>query len=246
MQINPPTQQIGLSNAGQAQAVGLTPNGGGSSGGAADGVRADWNVRLNVSHESGFVGGAGRILIHNQVAEDRTELSFFLPAMAHHDNPGRLEMASAVVCSAKPGSPAVAGQSLTWRVEGPRAILTVPVLKLNDWIYLDLTWTGAFPLGGMNFMGAQVPLGEFHPQLAVEVDTDSGRRGLALVQARYDCEIGSDPGARIMLDSDEHGSVLTRASEDGHQTLHKFASYGRPQIQARLAPPGAVISSPLG
>lgn len=247
MQINS-TPQIGLNSAASTQGVSFPTSSGGTSPGAADGVRADWNVRLNVSHESGFVGGAGRVLVHNQIAEDRTELILYLPAI-HKAGPSRLEVASAVICSAKPGISANAGQSLTIRTEGFRAIVTVPILKLNDWIYIDLTWTGAFPAGGMSFLGGQVPLGEFHPQLAVDVTQQDGTHGLALVGARYEVELGSDPGARVVLDSEEHGRVAMHPSEDGRMTMHEFKSYGSPHIQAKLAPPGAVVGGapiPMG
>ncbi len=242
MQINP-TPQLGLTNANTTQGVSFPTTSGGTSPGAADGVRADWNVRMNVSHESGFVGGAGRMLVHNQVAEERTELVMFLPAV-HRGGAGRLELASAVICSAKPGIPAAAGQTLSYRTDGARVIITIPVLKMNDWLYIDLTWTGAFPAGGMSFIGGQVPLGEFHPQLAIETLANDGTRGLALVAARYDVEVGSDPGARVMLEGDADGRVEMRASEDGKMTMHDFKSYGKAAIQAKLAPPGAIVGGP--
>ncbi len=239
MQINS-TPQIGLSNAGSTQGVSFPTNSGGTSPGGAEGVRADWNVRMNVSHESGFAGGAGRMLVHNQVADERTELVMFLPA-THAPGPGRLELASAVICSAKPGIPAAPGQTLSFRIEGTRAYITIPVLKMNDWLYIDLTWTGSFPAGAMNYSGGQIPLGDYHPQLAIESVASDGARRLALVAARYDVEVGSDPGARVVLDGDVDGKVEMHASEDGRMTMHEFKSYGKAAIQARLAPPGAVI-----
>jgi hypothetical protein len=242
MQINP-TPQLGLTNANTAQGVSFPTNSGGTSPGAAEGVRADWNVRMNVSHESGFVGGAGRMLVHNQVAEERTELVLFLPA-SHAPGPARLELASAVVCSAKPGIAAAPGQTLSYRTEGSRAIITIPILNMNDWLYIDLTWTGAFPSGGVNYVGGQVPLGAFHPQLAIESVGPDGTRGLSLVGARYEVEVGSDLGARVMLDgSDSDTQVHSRTSDDGKMTMHEFKSYGKAAIQARLAPPGAMTGS---
>ena len=223
-----------------AQGVNFPTNSGGTSPGAADGVRADWNVRMNVSHETGFVGGAGRMLIHNQIAEERTEIVLYLPA-ARSDQPGRLELASAVVCSAKPGTTATAGQNLAFRVEGAEVTVTVPLLKLNDWIYIDLTWTGGFPPGGMAFQGGQVPLGNFHPQVAVRVPQEDGRKGLFPIPSRYDVELGSDPGAVVRLESEGFGKVVSRSGDDGKMTMHEFKSYGKPQIQAVLAPPGAIV-----
>lgn len=236
MQIQPPIN-VGIGQG--PQGVAFPNSSGGTSPGAADGVRADWNVRMNVRHGSGFVGGAGRMLIHNQVHEERREIVLFLPA-AMADRPGRLELASAVVCSAKPGLQAQPGQSLVYRMEGAKAIVTIPLLRMNDWVYIDLTWTGAFPQGGTAFPGGQVPLGEFHPQLAVEVHLDDGRTALAPVAARYEVELHSDPGAVLRQETEEHGRAVARASEDGEVTIHEFKSYGKAHIQASLAPPGAI------
>jgi hypothetical protein len=236
MQIQPPIN-VGIGQG--PQGVSFPNSSGGTSPGAGEGVRADWNVRMNVRHGSGFVGGAGRMLVHNQTTEERREIVLFLPA-AMADRPGRLELASAVVCSAKPGLQAAPGQTLVYRMEGPKAIVTVPLLKMNDWVYVDLTWTGAFPQGGMAFPGGQVPLGEFHPQLAVEVAREDGRVALGPVPARYEVELHSDPGAVVRLEHEEHGRPLSRASEGGDVTIHEFKSYGKAHIQALLAPPGAI------
>lgn len=202
-------------------------------------LRVDWSVRMNVRHSSGFVGGAGRVLIHNLGGEDRREVVMFLPA-AMADRPGRLELASATICSARPGLQAMPGQTLVYRTEGAKAIVTIPVLKPNDWVYIDLTWTGAFPQGGLAFPGGQIPLGEFHPQLATEITMDDGRQGLGPVPARYEVELGSDLGAVVRQDSEEFGRVVSRTGDDGETTIHEFKSYGKAHIQAFLAPPGAI------
>lgn len=216
---------------------------GGTSPGALDGVRADWNVRMNVSHETGFVGGAGRLLIHNQVAEERREVVMLLPA-ALNDRPGRLELASAIVCSAKPGISVAPGAPLVFRNEGAKAVITIPLLQLNDWIYLDLTWTGAFAEGGLSFPGARVPLGDFHPQLAFEVTADTGQAALAPVASRYDVEIGGDLGSVVQLEHEASGGVASRTSDDGRMTMHDFKSHGGPRIAAVLLPPGVVAPPP--
>ncbi|MEO6867795.1 MAG: hypothetical protein ABI200_07215, partial [Gaiellales bacterium] len=140
-----------------ATAISFPNQSGGSSPGGPESVRADWNVRMNISHETGFVGGAGRLLIHNLIAEEKRELTLLLPA-ALQDRPGRLELATAEVCSAKPGISAAPGQSLPFRVEGARVIVTTPLLELNDWVYIDLTWTGGFSPGGLSYPAAQVPV----------------------------------------------------------------------------------------
>jgi hypothetical protein len=235
MQINP-TPQIGLTNAGTAQGVMQKGGGGGDGRSITDGVRADWSVRMNVRHELGFVGGAARLLFHNQVAEERTTLVFYMPTKV----PCRLEMQSANVASAKPGTPAAAGQTLAFRTEGNRVKVTIPLMRLNDWIYLDIAWTGGFPTGGMSFAGAQIPLGEFHPQLAIEAFQD-GRVVTALVSARYEVEVESDPGARVLVEGDDSGrGVQTEAAQDGRTLIHKFQANGRAAIHAKLAPAGSV------
>lgn len=240
LQINP-TPQIGLTNAGQAQGITQKGPGGGDGTGNGNQVRADWNVRMNVRHESGFVGGAARMLFHNLVAEERTEIVLYLPAR----HPATLNMQSAVVCSAKPGTPATAGQSLAFRVEGSRTIITIPMMRMNDWMYIDLTWTGAFPTGGMSFPGAQVPLGEFHPQLTIETRQADNRVALALVTARYDVEVESDPGARIVIDDADAGTIATEMAPDGRSTIHRFQTHGHAAISARLAPPGSLAGAPV-
>jgi hypothetical protein len=225
-----------------AQGVSFPTQSGGTSPGAGEQVRADWNVRMNVSHDSGFVGGAGRLLIHNQVVEERREITFFLPA-AMSDRPGRLSLESAVVCSAKPGIPATAGQQLAIRTESARSIVTIPMLGLNDWIYIDITWTGSFPSGGTVFQGGQIPLGDFHPQLAIDIQQDDGRIAVGPVPARYEVELGSDLGAVVRLDGDTPGGVVSRASDDGKMTMHDFKSYGSSRIDALLMPPGAAFAA---
>lgn len=233
-------------NAGPASgptSISFPTQSGGTSPGALDGVRADWNVRMNVSHETGFVGGAGRLLIHNQVAEERREVVMLLPA-ALNDRPGRLELATAIICSAKPGIPVTAGAPLVFRNEGAKAIITIPLLQLNDWIYLDVTWTGAFAEGGMSFPGARVPLGDFHPQLAFEVTSETGQPALAPVASRYDVEVGGDLGSVVQLEHDSTGGVASRASEDGRMTMHDFKSHGGARIAAVLLPPGVVAPTP--
>lgn len=222
-----------------AQGVNFPTSSGGDSPGAAEGMRADWNVRINISHDTGFVGGAGRLLVHNQVADERRELVLLLPA-ARSDRPGQLELATATVCSAKPGISAAQGQSLAVRPEGPAVYVSIPVLQLNDWVYIDLTWTGGFPKHGEAWPGGLVPIGDFHPQVAVETVTDTGQRALAPVAARYDVEVGSDLGAKVRLEHDVHGGVTSRASDDGAMTMHDFRAYGAARIEATLAPPGSL------
>jgi hypothetical protein len=236
-----PAITVGLTG-GVQNAAGVTPGSAGQTE-FAEGVRADWNVRMNISHENGFVGGAGRILIHNLTAEERREILLYLPA-ARPDVLGHLELASAVICSAKPGTQAAPGQTLAYRVEGARVLVTIPVLKMNDWLYIDLTWTGGFNPGGAQFPGGQINVGDFHPQLAVDVRLDDGRTGIGQIAARYEVELGSDLNARVRLESEEHGRVATRTNEDGTMTMHEFKSYGKPYIQAYLAPPGAILGPP--
>jgi hypothetical protein len=221
------------------ESVFLSNGAGGDGKGSLDGVRADWNVRMNVSHESGFVGGAGRLLVHNLVAEERRELVLLLPA-ALTDRPGRLELATAEVCSAKPGIAAAPGQSLPFRMEGAKAVVTIPVLQLNDWVYVDVTWTGGFAQGGMSYPGAQVPVGDFHPQIAIPITTDTGQAALGPVAARYDVELGSDIGAVVRLETEDLGGVHSTPNPDGSMTMHEFKSYGTSRIQAVLAPPGTI------
>lgn len=225
--------------AGGAQAISFPTQSGGTSPGGLDGVRADWNVRMNVSHDTGFVGGAGRLLIHNLIAEEKRELTLLLPA-ALQDRPGRLELASANVCSAKPGIAAAAGQTLPFRMEGARAVVTIPLLQLNDWVYIDLTWTGGFAQGGLSYPGAQVPVGDFHPQIAVQVTTDTGQQALAPVAARYDVELGTDNGAVVRLEGSEHSGIAEHPSPDGTMTMHEFKCYGTARIDAIVAPPGTI------
>ncbi len=225
--------------AGGAQAISFPNSSGGTSPGGLDGIRADWNVRMNISHETGFVGGAGRLLVHNLVADEKRELTLLLPASLQ-DRPGRLELASAEVCSAKPGIAAAPGQSLPFRLEGARAVVTIPVLQLNDWVYIDLTWTGGFAQGGMSYPGAQVPVGDFHPQIAAQVTTETGQQALAPVAARYDVELGSDIGAVVRLETEGQSGVATRPSPDGAMSMHEFKCYGSARIDAIVAPPGTV------
>lgn len=223
-----------------AQAVSFPTQSGGTSPGGLDGVRADWNVRMNISHETGFVGGAGRLLIHNLIAEEKRELVLLLPA-GMQDRPGRLELASVVVCSAKPGTSASAGQALSFRAEGAKAVVAIPVLQLNDWIYVDITWTGGFAQGGTNFPGARVPVGEFHPQIAGQVTTDTGQTGYAAVTARYDVELGTDPGAVVVLEAGDHaGGIESKPGGDGAMTMHHFKCHGSARIDALVAPPGTM------
>ena len=211
---------------------------GGLGSSMLEGLRADWNVRMNVSHETGFVGGAGRLLVHNLVVDEKRELILLLPA-ALQDRPGRLELATAEICSAKPGIAATPGQQLNVRMEGAKAIVTIPTLNLNDWVYVDLTWTGGFAQGGLSHPGAQIPVGDFHPQIAVEVTTDTGLPGLAPVAARYDVELGTDLGANIRF---EHGDIQvnTRPNPEGTMTMHEFKNYGTARIEALVTPPGTV------
>jgi hypothetical protein len=222
-----------------AQAISFPMQSGGTSPGGLDGVRADWNVRMNISHETGFVGGAGRLLIHNLIADEKRELILLLPA-ALQDRPGRLELATAEVCSAKPGIAAAPGQSVPFRVEGAKAIVTIPVLQLNDWVYIDVTWTGGFAQGGLSYPGAQVPVGDFHPQIAVPVVTDTGQQALGPVPARYDVELGSDLGSVVRLENAELGGVETKPNPDRTMSMHEFKCYGSARIDALLTPPGAI------
>lgn len=222
-----------------AVAISFPTQSGGTSPGGLEGLRADWNVRMNLSHETGFVGGAGRLLIHNLIADEKRELTLLLPA-ALQDRPGRLELATAEICSAKPGIAAAPGQSLPFRVEGARAIVSIPVLQLNDWVYVDLTWTGGFAQGGMSYPGAQVPVGDFHPQIAVQVTTDTGQQALGPVPARYDVELGTDIGAVVRLDNADLGGMSTKSNADGTMTMHDFKSYGTARIEAVVAPAGTI------
>ncbi len=232
-----PAFNAGPSNG--AVAISFPTQSGGTSPGGLEGVRADWNVRMNVSHDTGFVGGAGRLLIHNLIADEKRELTLLLPA-ALSDRPGRLDLATAEVCSAKPGISAAPGQSLPFRMEGARAIVNIPVLQLNDWVYIDITWTGGFAQGGMSYPGAQVPVGDFHPQIAVQVTTETGQMALGPVPSRYDVELGSDLGAVVRLEHAELGGVESRPGPDGTMTMHEFKCYGTARIDALLAPPGTV------
>ncbi|MCW2960633.1 MAG: hypothetical protein JWM90_1020 [Thermoleophilia bacterium] len=222
-----------------ATAISFPTQSGGTSPGGLEGIRADWNVRMNISHETGFVGGAGRLLIHNLVVDEKRELVLLLPASLQ-DRPGRLELATVEVCSAKPGIAATPGQQLNFRMEGAKAVVTLPVLQLNDWVYLDLTWTGGFAQGGLSYPGAQVPVGDFHPQIAVDVTTDTGLPGLALVSARYDVELGSDLGCAVRIEHGEHVQVASRPNPDGTMTMHEFKSYGTARIDAMLHPTGSL------
>ena len=222
-----------------AVAISFPTQSGGTSPGGLDGIRADWNVRMNVSHETGFVGGAGRLLIHNLIADEKRELILLLPG-ALQDRPGRLELATAEVCSAKPGIAAAPGQTLPFRLEGAKAIVSIPVLQLNDWVYVDLTWTGGFAQGGLSYPGAQVPVGDFHPQIAVPVITETGQQALGPVPARYDVELGSDLGAVVRLENVEFGGASSKPSADGTMTMHEFKCYGSARIDALLAPPGTI------
>ncbi|MCW2956370.1 MAG: hypothetical protein JWO69_1239 [Thermoleophilia bacterium] len=223
-----------------ATAISFPTQSGGTSPGGLEGLRADWNVRMNISHETGFVGGAGRLLIHNLVVDEKRELILLLPA-ALQDRPGRLEFATAEVCSAKPGIAATPGQPLAFRTEGAKVVLSLPVLQLNDWLYIDVTWTGGFAQGGLSHPGAQIPVGDFHPQIAAEVTTDTGLPGLAPVAARYDVELGSDLGAVVRFDATAMPiEVASRANPDGTMTMHEFKSYGSSRIDALLAPPGSL------
>lgn len=213
---------------------------GGSSPGAGEGLRADWQIRMNVSHSNGFVGGAGRLLIHNATNEERNEIVLFLPANVRPDEPGNIRLLSAVVCSAKPGIPAAPGAPLVLQARGARASVTIPLLRLNDWIYVDLTWDGSFPVGGASFQNGVVPLGKFHPQLAVDIDRN-GQAALFPIPARYDVTLGTDPGAKVIMYAE--GSPVT--NDDGQAAEHTFRSYGKPDIQAGLAAPGTVTGAVL-
>jgi hypothetical protein len=221
------------------ESVFLNNGAGGDGKTGGEGVRADWNVRMNISHETGFVGGAGRLLIHNLIADEKRELILLLPG-ALGDRPGRLELATAEVCSAKPGIAAAPGQSLPFRLEGAKAIVTIPVLQLNDWVYVDLTWTGGFAQGGLSYPGAQVPVGDFHPQIAVPMKTETGQDALGPIASRYDVELGADVGAVVRLDNTDLGGVESRPGPDGTMTMHEFKCYGTARIDALLAPPGTV------
>lgn len=237
MHIQPPT---GISPGTGAQGVVFPETSGGTSPGAGEGLRADWQVRMNVSHSDGFVGGAGRLLVHNETAEDRTEVAFLLPAALTAEH-GSLRLLAAVVCSAKPGIAATPGQTLVMQLTGARAALTVPLLKMNDWLYIDLTWDGQFQPGGGAWPGGAVPLGKFHPQVAVDVTLEGSRKALAPVPARYDVTLGADPGASVRLEGE--GSVVSRISDDGRTSEHEFRSYGSAQIMAHLLSPGSVAGA---
>ena len=230
-------------NAGANQgttAVSFPTQSGGTSPGGLEGIRADWNVRMNISHATGFVGGAGRLLIHNLVAEEKRELVLLLPA-ALQERPGQLHFESAAICSAKPGIAAAPNQTLPFRVEGAKVIVTLPVLQLNDWVYIDITWTGAFAKGGLSFPRAQVPVGDFHPQIAMPVITDTGLAGLAPVAARYDVLLGTDVGATVQLEAADLSGVAHQPSPDGTMTMHEFKSYGTARIDAVVIPGTAAV-----
>lgn len=225
-----------------ASNVSFDLNGGdGKTGGAGD-LRADWHVRMNASHATGFVGGAGRVLVHNLVAEEKRELVLLLPA-GMSDRPGQLSISSATICSVKPGLAAQAGDVLEFRNEGGKAVVTMPPLWLNEWLYLDITWTGGFAAGGESFPGGQVPVGEFHPQIAVPTTSESGAPALAPVASRYDVELGTDVGCMVRLEATaaESGAPVIKPGEDGSMTMHEFKCYGSSRIEAFIAPPGASI-----
>jgi hypothetical protein len=204
-------------------------------------MRGDWHVRMNASHATGFVGGAGRVLIHNLAAEEKRELILLLPA-ALADRPGRLEITDVKICSVKPGMSAQAGEALAFRNEGAKAVVTLSPLWLNEWMYIDITWTGAFAPGGESFPGGQVPIGDFHPQIAIPAMSDTGQPGLAPLTSRYDVELGTDLGATVRLEeaAAESGAPISKPSEDGTMTMHEFKSYGSSRIEAFVVPPGAV------
>jgi hypothetical protein len=228
-------------NAGANQgttAISFPTQSGGTSPGGLEGIRADWNVRMNVSHATGFVGGAGRLLIHNLVAEEKRELVLLMPA-ALQERPGQLHFESAAICSAKPGIAAAPNQSLPFRVEGAKVVVNLPVLQLNDWVYIDITWTGAFAKGGLSFPRAQVPVGEFHPQIAMPVTADNGQPALAPVAARYDVLLGSDLGATVQVEGNDLAGVSRQPSPDGSMTMHEFKSYGTARIDAVVIPGSA-------
>lgn len=233
-------------SAGPAGATGMTSvsfptQSGGTSPGGLDSLRADWHVRMNISHESGFVGGAGRLLVVNLVVDEKRELVLLLPA-ALQDRPGRLELQAATVCSTKPGVPGAAGDRLEIRPEGAKVVVKLPLLNMGDWVYIDFTWTGGFAQGGSSFPGAQVPVGDFHPQIAVPVTTDNGQPALAPVPSRYDVELGTDLGATVRLDgAATEGENPPKPSEDGTMTMHEFKSYGSARIEAVVVPAGAAI-----
>ncbi|MBC7462291.1 MAG: hypothetical protein H7287_13095 [Thermoleophilia bacterium] len=232
-------------NAGANQGTTSTSSidGGGLGSSTLEGLRADWNVRMNVSHDTGFVGGAGRLLIHNLVVEEKREITLLLPA-ALQNRPGQLQLESAAICSAKPGIAAAPGQPLAFRAEGAKVVVTIPVLNLNDWVYIDFTWTGGFAKGGTSFPQARVPLGDFHPQIAVPVTTDNGQAALAPVTARYDVELGTDLGATVQLDGaagPDLAGIARQPSADGAMTMHEFKSYGTPRIDAVVIPGMATV-----
>lgn len=200
-------------------------------------MRADWQVRINLSHSRGFVGGAGRLLVHNESADPFSELLLLLPA-ALQQRPGNLRLLTAAICSAKPGMPANPGQELPFQASGAKVLLTVPLLRAGDWLYVDLTWDGGFPEKGAAWPRGGVPLGDFHPQVAVDASSD-GRVALAPVAARYDVTLGTDAGATVRLAGEGSGKVVSHVAPDGQTAEHDFRSYGGSSIQAIVFAPGA-------
>jgi hypothetical protein len=92
----------------------------------------------------------------------------------------------------------------------------------------------------MSYPGAQVPVGDFHPQIAAQVTTDTGQQALAAAPARYDVELGTDVGAVVRLEHAELAGIASRPNPDGSMTMHEFKCYGSARIDAIVAPPGTL------
>jgi hypothetical protein len=228
--------------AGAQASSGIENSQGGDGRGGGDGLRADWQIRMNVLHSRGFIGGAGRLLVHNEVVEDLSEILLFLPMGGGSAAPGvtgqgNLNMLSAVVCSAKPGIPATAGQSLPFTQHGRMAKVTIPLLRLNDWLYIDLQWDGSFPENGGGWPAGAIPMGAFHPQVSVD-KSDKGQKRLYPIPARYDVTVGTDPSATIRMEME--GGFTTRQTETPGIVEHHFNSYGNSKIMASVLAPGSV------
>jgi hypothetical protein len=116
----------------------------------------------------------------------------------------------------------------------------LPALQLNDWLYIDLQWAGSFPPDGVSFPNAIIPVGEFHPQVAIEHKGEDGLTRLFPVAARFEVSLGTDVGATVRLEGDGTGTVLSKLNADGTMTEHEFKSQGTPGIGAVVVPAGSV------
>ncbi len=230
MNINPPTP---MQPARSAETIAMG-QGASGTGGGMQAVRADWQLTLNVFHSHGFVGGAGRLLVHNEQPGELSELTLYLPA-AHNTQPGTMRLLGATIVSAKPGMPAQPGQPLVVQDHGMKAVLTLPVLRHNDWMYIDLTWDGGFPQGGSAWPGGAVPVGQFHPQVAAEVETEHGQKALAPLSSRYEVTLGVEPGAQVRVEGE--AEPASHPSPDGQLVQYEFRSYGSAAVKAVVTAP---------